>query len=119
MYRAVALWHSPAVKPGEPDYFWCVDDDGETRSIFSLRCSKRWHAMHASVAPVTDRETITNLGVVLRSAQQGCTLAEVNVDAPHLPTVRLSAKVGAEHVASVLMTQAEWSRIRGRIRNLP
>lgn len=116
MYRAIAVWHSPAVKPGEPDYFLAVDAAGETQSIFSLRGSKRWSAMHSSVVPVGDKGTITQLSVVLRAAQDNGVQLELHaVDAPNLPAVRLSAMVGNQHVASVLLTQAEWSRIRSRI----
>lgn len=111
--RVIAYWHSPAVKPGEPDYFLTCTSEGACKPLYTLRASKRWLAITASACSLSARTTVSQLAAVLRSAQDsGVQLELHNVEAPNLPTVRLSAVVGKQHVASVLLTQAEWAQVR-------
>lgn len=116
--RAIAVWHSPAIRPGEPDYFYAVDATGNSESIFTTKASKRWVALARHTASLADKKTLERLAVVLRAAQSSCAhLVLCAVDAPNLPTVRLSACVNGtdKHIASVLMTQSEWAHIRARL----
>ena len=112
----VAFWHSPATRLGEPDYFLTCTAAGECKPLYTLRASKRWLAITASACSLSARTTVSQLAVVLRAAQDSGVQLELHaVDAPNLPTVRLSALVGKQHVASVLLTQAEWAQIRNNI----
>ena len=116
MFRAIAFWHSPAVKPGDADFFLIVGASGVCKSLFSLAGSKRWRAIRATACKLADRQTAVQLSAVLRSAQNSGVQLELHaVEAPNLPTVRLSATVGKQHVASVLLTQAEWAQVRSAI----
>ena len=116
MFRAVAYWHSPAVKPGDADFFLIVGASGACQSLFTATNSKRWKAIKSTACSLSSRTTVSQLAVVLRSAQDSGVQLELHaVDAPNLPTMRISAMVGKQHVCSVLLTQAEWSRIRSRI----
>ena len=116
MFRAIAFWHSPAVKPGDADFFLIVGASGVCKSLFSLAGSKRWRAIRATACKLADRQTAVQLSAVCRSAQDsGVQLELHHVDAPHLPTTRVSAMVGRQHVCSVLLTQAEWAQIRNNI----
>lgn len=112
----VAFWHSPATRLGEPDYFLTCTGDGACKPLYTLRASKRWLAITASACSMSSRTTVSQLAAVLRSAQNSGVQLELHaVEAPNLPTVRLSATVGKQHVASVLLTQAEWAQVRSAI----